>query len=842
MSRATCRLHWEESSVAASDSDAFCDYFFDEEVAKAAVEINALITSVPPVRLRLYRQSCGTYIVLSIHHALFDAISLSHILKYVEDAYLDKPLQNLTPPDQILEHIMFRDLTPAQEHWTSTLHNFNWSYRDLMDVTQSASPKRISITLDTPLSYFQQMLAHCQVTMQAMLTCTFASVLANHLCQSDDLIFGVSLTMLELGFIDLATQTIRSGRLVPVEGLGDALIPLLSLVPMRVNLNNPDCLRQVQDDIIAAIPFENVPLGQVQKWVRPGAGLFDILFSVTHKDQTAYEIFDVVRSELPQPDVSLLPHTSSCLALATLIQFFLSVEIVVDVSTDQLVLQAAFYDDGSQVANIESMLLQFESEARGVVTSGVPHVIVPQKSLVNQAESTPPVDTANGAHNSDGERDIGVAMHSVRRIIAQFLGVDPQRLWSRTSFIALGLDSIRSVGLSRALKEEGYHVTAAGLMKSACLAELESLPTLFQDTGGAQLELEARDLFQKECRILESHFDVATCRFSDRDEARILPTTALQAGMLSQVTNNSPSSSAVADMLLPQTVISSGLLYNHIFMFKLASSVDHACLRQACESIVTSFDIFRTTFHYIVDLGKWAQVSHSDAPVIWIEVLLHAGESLDAIIKTVTKSMSVSEQGTFAPSVAFCLVEQQEDAGIKNYSFAIAMHHAIYDGVSIGALLEEMERAYRAHSSTKLPQFYDVLPLILREEHQSIPFWAQYLQDFHPVPLPRTESTQPSSVVCSRRLRLDHHVLKTAASDAGVTLQCLGQAAWSKLVSSKVSSYDIMFGHVVSGRSFPGYEDVIGPMLVRIFSKEQAFTDHAGCRTLYHVVFVSAKP
>lgn len=765
LSRATCRLHWEEFSIAADDNETFSDYFFDKEAARIAVEINALITSVPPIRLRLYRQSCSIHIALSIHHALFDAISLPRILKYVEDAYLDKPLQSLAPPDQILEHIMLRDLTPAREHWTSTLRNFNWSYRDLTDVSQSASPKRVSIILDTPLSYFQQMLAHCQVTLQAAMTCTFASVLANHLRQSDDLVFGI----------------IRSGRLIPVEGIDNALVPLLSLVPMRVNLNNPDCLRKVQDDIIAAIPFENVPLGQVQKWVRPGAGLFDILFSVTHKDQTPYELFDVVRSELPQPD------------------FFLSVEIMVDVSTDQLIIQAAFYGDGSQVSTIESMLLQFESEARGVVTSGVPHVTVPHKPLVNRAESAPPVDIADDTRNSNGGKDISVTLHTVRKIIAQFLGVDSHRLWSRTSFIALGLDSIRSVGLSRALKEEGFHVTAAELMKSACLAELESLPTLFQDAGRAQLELEAHDLFQEECRILESHFDVTTCRFSDSDEARILPTTALQAGMLSQ------------------TVVSSGLLYNHVFIFKLASSVEHDRLRQACQSIVTNFDIFRTTFHYIVDLGKWAQVSHSDAPMIWLEVLLHAGESLDAMIKTVTKSTSVSEQGTFTPPLAFCLIEQQEDAGITNYSFAIAMHHAIYDGISIGTLLEELERAYQTHSSTKLPQFYDVLPLILREEHQSIPFWARYLQDFHPVPLPRVESaTQPSSVICSRRLKLDHHVLKTAASDAGVTLQCLGQAAWSKLVSSKVSSYDIMFGHIVSGRSFPGYEDVIGPMLSTI--------------------------
>ncbi|KAG1756694.1 uncharacterized protein EDB91DRAFT_31035 [Suillus paluster] len=777
LSRATCHLQWEESSIPASDNETFSNYFFDEEAAGAAAEMNTRITSVPPVRLRVYRGSCCAHIVLSIHHALFDAISLSRMLKYVEDTYLSRPLPQLTPPNQILEHIAFRDLSPAREYWTSTLRNFDWSSRDLMGVAQSASPKRISIIFDTPLSYFQQMLVHCQVTLQAVLTCTFASVLANHLCQSDDLIFGVRLTILELGVIDCAAQIIRSGRLAPVESMDDALIPLLSLVPMRVNLNNPDCLRKVQDDIIAAIPFENVSLGQVQKWVRPGAALFDILFSVTHKDKIAYELFDVVRSELPQPD------------------FFLSVEIVVDISADKLILQAAFYDDGSQVANIESMLLQFESAARGVVTSGVPSVIVPRKSLASRAESTPLVDTTDGNHDPSMERDVSVALYPVREIMARFLGVDPQQLLSRTSFIALGLDSIRSVGLSRALKEEGYYVTASELMKFACLAGLESLPSLSQDADRAQLELEAQDLLQEECRILESHFDVATCRFSDRDEARILPTTALQAGMLSQ------------------TVVSSGLLYNHVFVLELSASVEHSQLRQACHSVVTSFDILRTTFHYIVDLGKWAQVSHSDVLVIWTKALLRPGESLDAMLKTVIASMSVSEQGTSTSPLAFCLVEQQEDASVKKYSLAIAMHHAIYDGVSIGTLLEEMERVYQAHPPSKLPQFYDVLPLILQEEQQSIPFWVQYLQDFHPVPLPRVESTQLPSVICSRQLRLDYHVLKTAASDAGVTLQCLGQAAWSKLVSSKVTSYDIMFGHVVSGRSFPGYEDVIGPML-----------------------------
>lgn len=260
-------------------------------------------------------------------------------------------------------------------------------------------------------------------------------------------------------------------------------------------------------------------------------------------------------------------------------------------------------------------------------------------------------------------------------------------------------------------------------------------------------------------------------------------------------------------------------------MLELASSVEHSQLRQACQSVVTSFDILKTTFHYIIDLGKWVQVSHSDAPMLWIEEILHPGESLDAKLKIVVESMSVSEHGTFTSPLAFCFVEQQKGTGAKKNSLAIAMHHALYDGISIVSLFDELERAYRAQYSMKLPQFYDVLPLILQGEHQSTTFWVQYLQGFHPAPLPRTEPTESSSVICSRRFMLDRHVLKKAASDAGVTLQCLGQAAWSKVISSKVSICDIAFGHVVSGRSFSGYEDVIGPMLVRLLSTRQICTD-----------------
>lgn len=78
----------------------------------------------------------------------------------------------------------------------------------------------------------------------------------------------------------------------------------MNVLPTRVRFDTEDYLQHVQADISAAVAFEHFPLSLVQKWLPPGTAPFDTLFAVTIKDDTRYEVWEILRSELPEPDVS----------------------------------------------------------------------------------------------------------------------------------------------------------------------------------------------------------------------------------------------------------------------------------------------------------------------------------------------------------------------------------------------------------------------------------------------------------------------------------------------------------------------------------------------------------
>jgi hypothetical protein len=143
------------------------------------------------------------------------------------------------------------------------------------------------------------------------------------------------------------------------------------------------------------------------------------------------------------------------------------------------------------------------------------------------------------------------------------------------------------------------------------------------------------------------------------------------------------------------------------------------------------------------------------------------------------------------------------------------MHHALYDGLSVPKLFSNLDLLYRGEPLHPPVQFSTVLAQILYQEKEGTTFWTKLLRGFRPIPLAARSSTSESTVHKSvMTLSLDYGKVSAALGSAGVTLQCLFQAALAKLLSSLTHSDDVVFGHVVSGRGIPGSEHVIGPMLV----------------------------
>lgn len=153
-------------------------------------------------------------------------------------------------------------------------------------------------------------------------------------------------------------------------------------------------------------------------------------------------------------------------------------------------------------------------------------------------------------------------------------------------------------------------------------------------------------------------------------------------------------------------------------------------------------------------------------------------------------------------------------SGPNGLYLVLFMHHALYDGLSIPSLLSHVEHVYQNQEIARPAQFFDFIPRMLSRQDQATAHWTKRLQNYNPVALLHNTLISSKGITSSRLVSVQKEVLVQFVLNNAVTLQCLAQAVWAKYLASLYSSSDVVFGHVVSGRSFDDSEKVVGPMLV----------------------------
>lgn len=754
-----CILPWSEKPPSVDDDDTFCTIFLADEASSLAEDINRSSEALPLFRLTAYLQQDNRRLVLSIHHSLFDGISLPVMLKFVEDKVIHRSSKFVCSLDELLEIMHHSETSTARDFWTGWFKSFEWSTYQLKEIHPSARPQRKEVPIAKSLSTIQELVTSHKVTLQAVLTYAFAILLSQHVQYRDDIVFGV----------------IRSGRLLPVDGIESAPYPTLTVLPTRIRLSSENCLRRIQEDISAAVAFEHVPLSKVQNWIRPGYSLIDTLFAVTVKDETNFKAWHVLHSDLLRPD------------------FPLSVEVLLDGKKDALVIRAAYYECNNLPSAVERILAKFETALLDILEHGFT-TSLPVAIQGDPKRYTEPAHWVTKDPVQEEDVNGTLDLQPLNMAVSEFLRVSPEHLLLTTSLISAGLDSIRAVGLSRFLRQRGYTVTAADILRHPTLRQLSVFAdpsrSVQHETGDG-----SKEFLHRELERLQEYVDPPAYKLCVEDEVSLFPTTELQAGMLSQ------------------TLATSGQLYFHTFVMTLEPQIDLGRLRTAWNHVVQNLSILRTTFHYLSSAKTWIQACHTAASCDWAVCNNPAAESLQDSIITLVENLKATDDSAFTVPPVYLRLIQGEDGT----HLVLLMHHALYDGLSVTNLLEVVEQVYLTQSVPVSVQFFDLLPRILLEQHLANAYWVQRLRHYRPVRLPTCVLQRSSeAVVSSRVVSFSRQKTQQVLSDAGATLQCVGQAVWAKFVAKLSSSRDIVFGHVVSGRSFDGAEDVIGPMLTTV--------------------------
>lgn len=188
-----------EKELPDVSDEEFPRYFTEKEASEISRDLNVNISTVPAVRLSFFvvPSSGVTYMALSIHHALYDGISLPVLMQDIERAYTSQPQLPSSSLHGILEQIAVIDQDAAKSFWTSHLKDYPWE-RLLNRPASSSTADVASFTFKQPLSVLQTKAAGQHVTLQALLMCAYASLIAQHLYGHKDVVFGVRLCVFYL--------------------------------------------------------------------------------------------------------------------------------------------------------------------------------------------------------------------------------------------------------------------------------------------------------------------------------------------------------------------------------------------------------------------------------------------------------------------------------------------------------------------------------------------------------------------------------------------------------------------------------------------------------------------
>ncbi|KAL8774137.1 MAG: hypothetical protein Q9209_001245 [Squamulea sp. 1 TL-2023] len=381
--------------------------------------------------------------------------------------------------------------------------------------------------------------------------------------------------------------------------------------------------------------------------------------------------------------------------------------------------------------------------------------------------------------STETEKTLASLWESILNLTPGTVGMDAQ-------FFRIGGDSIAAIRLVTAARAKGIELTVGDIFQNASLAQMcknatvggvpkaNSLPS-----GPEPFEMLPAGIPNE--KVIE---DVSNlCRIDTMDVEDIYPCSTIQEGLMAL-------SSKQSGAYVAQTVYS-------------LASIDVRRFKKAWNAVVAAEPILRTRIVYTDELGflqvvvderiEWTEVSGvEDAAGIGKQIPLHNGGKLSE----------------------YTIVQGHE----KTF-FVWTIHHALYDGWSIGLILNKVQKCYNGSAPSKPARESSYANFIRHitgmDATVSEDFWRSILsettsQQYPTLPVP---TYQPHVTGL-----LSQEISINEGTRSEVTIPSYIRAAWALTIAAYSNSDDVVFGETVTGRDVPvtGILDLVGPTLATI--------------------------
>jgi amino acid adenylation domain-containing protein len=556
---------------------------------------------------------------------------------------------------------------------------------------------------------------------------------------------------------DVIFGRVMNGRSIPVNSVEEMLVPLVTTVPARFRLPSIrssllELAKVYTQAMFESLPHQHTPLRAIQRYTRVPGPLFNTLISY------------IVTS--PQsPWKNMLTEMDSVMPA----DYPLALEINAEPGVDQITLRLRISKALSSNERYASLVERTSALLTELVSNG--------DAIIEAAEPSMTQKPTKLAWDESQWTDVE---RKIRQVVAVVSGISESQVSKNASFFALGIDSVISIHLARCLKKENIDASPSDILRHPSIGALHNH---LGRPRAVSLQVEALE-------ISLDHDVGAELFHSDDLIVETYPCTPLQTAMIGQCLSTA----------------GKGYLHHHVVT--LSGSLDLERLFDAWQETVKNTDILRTSFHRQSTNNQFHAAVHKYPLVQW---------SHQSNIASLPQAIETVSQDAFYPSIESFNKPPWKVTlltGNSQQLMVLTMHHCLYDGFSLPLLFTALENSYLGHTESP-GSFAPVARRIASKQSSSIKFWTDVIADYQYFGLPISQpSTQLEVQWAEIKIPTGVPELQRRCGAVNVTLQTVALLAFGRSLMPIVGQRDVVFGHVVSGRSFD-IEDsmnVIGPL------------------------------
>ncbi|KAF5864621.1 hypothetical protein ETB97_007179 [Aspergillus alliaceus] len=413
---------------------------------------------------------------------------------------------------------------------------------------------------------------------------------------------------------------------------------------------------------------------------------------------------------------------------------------------------------------------------------------IPASELLHETRRSPVTDP--GQSLEPGEAILTTEEQQIRDIICAVASADGSTVTKATCIFQLGIDSLSSLSVAAQMRKAGYICSAADILRNDTIVQLASLPRHL-DSSDQSDESDAMQLLE----TLDQNFRRMQKPIPNASIAVVRPCLPLQESLVSRSVDN-----AIA------------LYVNHM-MFRLRHSATLEGLRSAFEDLIHENEIFRTCFHVMNKSVVQVVLKPRAAQMPWESVAVSDEQAAQDYFTKCQAEVASKIVANIERHPPLHILAASSTGNNPSGWLMLSIHHSIFDGASVGLLLNRLYHHYTGETSMHT---INLTPLyrhfVTAAETEAEQYWTSYLSGCRPTIIPTESLIDSSYSIITEKLPWKLSALSGLASGISTTVSLLLETIWAIALAQCLGQPDVMFGRILNGRGIP--VDSVEAMLI----------------------------